>query len=123
MTYFSDKEWKNKAMCKQKLIDSVENFRIALMMPFTLTSDYAADGHSPNSYHYKGEAIDAIPNSPIPIHLFLKTAALYFNGVGLYIDVATKQIAYFHLDIREGVPQTWIGLVSDKIDYIYKVGK
>lgn len=119
--FFQDKEFSNRKLMNQYTIDCLEDFRAELGFPINITSDYAVDGHSDKSYHYKGMAIDG--NTQAPLDLFLRLAIKHgFRGIGLYVQ--DNKIKYFHIDTRPEAPQMWIGFVdkAGNISYTYKLG-
>lgn len=126
MTFFKDSEFKNRAKMDQHTIDCLEYFRGDIGIPITLTSDYADDGHSTNSWHYKGKAIDGAMNAPL-WSFVSKAMRAGFTGIGVYlVKVAgVFVVKYFHLDTRDTAPQFWIGVVQDNgsIQYMYELKK
>lgn len=78
----------------------------------------AKDGHSPNSFHYKGEAIDVFPKC----NPFLVLGALLrynpFGGIGFYFDtyLGNTKTMMCHFDIRK-TDQIIIWFRSNKVYY------
>lgn len=89
--------------------------RKALDAPMYITAGYCTTGHSKNSYHYKGRAIDFwIILSPRKVMRQIDRFGL-FNGVGHYFWWQHKG---FHIDDRdERKYQRWLSPKKGK--YIY----
>ena len=119
MKYFKENEFANYAMLNDKLVVALDAFREDLGAPITITADYAADGHSPNSMHYQGKAIDG--TCQVALDAFIKKAIKYFTGIGLYMR--DGRLAYFHVDVRDTAPQMWVCEVkATGYNYVYKIG-
>ena len=121
--YFKDNEFSNKSKLSLKLIHNLEAFRGVLGQPIIITADYATTGHSRNSYHYKGMAIDGTTNASL--RMFIDLAPKYFTGIGIYLSPISGDIEFFHLDIREESPTMWVGVLKEDgtSNNIYNVGK
>ena len=55
---------------------------------FTITADYANEGHSPDSYHYKGQAVDGYISFGgkrlSAVDQFILAMRSPFHGIGIY---------------------------------------
>ncbi len=89
--------------------------RKALDTPMHITSGYCKTGHSKNSYHYKGRALDFWTKlSPRKVMRQIDRFGL-FNGVGLY---PWSDPDVCHIDDRgNGRYQRWLS--PEKGKYIY----
>ena len=89
--------------------------RKALDTPMHITAGYCKTGHSKNSYHYKGRAIDFWTKlSPRKVMRVVDRLGL-FGGVGLY---PWSNPDFFHIDDRKnGMYQRWVS--PEKGKYIY----
>lgn len=89
--------------------------RKALDTPMHIISGYCTSGHSKNSYHYKGRALDFWTKySPRKTLRIIDRLGL-FNGVGLY---PWSNPDTFHIDDRgNGRYQRWLSPKKGK--YIY----
>ena len=89
--------------------------RKAIDTPMHITAGYRTSGHSKNSYHYKGRAIDFWTKlSPRKVLRQIDRFGL-FNGVGLY---PWSNPDVFHIDDRdERKYQRWLS--PEKGKYIY----
>lgn len=98
--YFTPKErWGNPSMMNEKFVKKLDAFRAFVNHPIFITEGYAINGHSPNSYHYKGMAADCkFINKDLKFHVW---AALHspFGGVGIY-----TWGPFLHLDDRPHLP-------------------
>lgn len=122
MIYFSDNEFQDVSKLDTTLKANLDNFRHELSTPITITADYSTTGHSPSSMHYVGKAVDGYLECSV--YDFIRLALKYFKAFGVYIDVASGKIRYFHVDVRPSAPQVWIGLLKPNlpIQYIYTMG-
>jgi hypothetical protein len=140
MTFFPDKEFKNRAMVADSTVECLEIMRALLGVVMNLTNDYADRvGHSDKSWHYaipgrneKAMAVDG--NTEAPLFPFVQCAMKAgFTGIGLYVKQINGKwfVKYFHLDNRTDAPQMWVCVVTDivvdgkaqeKFEYVYKLG-
>ena len=69
----------------------------------TITETYARSGHSSQSYHYKGLAIDFAPRSMPLWHAYLVLKKLGIKGIGIdpgqgILHIDTRTSAYYFLE-------------------------
>lgn len=84
-----------------------------------ITAGFDSKGHSDNSYHYKGLAVDIIILSPFSLKEQWKyIRGTKFQGIGLYPNWHYHGIKRggWHLDLRVD-PQIW--RLNEKNEYIY----
>jgi hypothetical protein len=97
---------------KAEFMQKFVQFRTILDFPINLTGTNEKSGHAPNSWHYKGEAVDFNTTAPKEwvLHCAYRTG---FKGVGYYSK------GYWHLDNR--ITDTyWVGINSSSgITYVY----
>jgi hypothetical protein len=108
MKYFKDNEFKDISKLKQELLTKLDNYRLFLDEPVTITGDYSLSGHSPNSEHETGEAVDCLSKSPLWWQYMCAVKAGFVN-IGLY-----PMWNGLHLGIRKSdIDKRWIGLGDD----------
>ena len=80
---------------------SLYKFRVAMDTPMILHVGYATKGHSRNSYHYQGRAIDfRFKYNPVPTRKIIVTAIKCgLHGIGFYPHW-TPYPGGMHLDNR-----------------------
>ncbi len=100
--YFSPEEFGKGAYYNMDddFLIKLYKFRVAMGSPMIIHEGYATSGHSSNSYHYKGRAIDFHfrQANPVFVRRLITTAVkcgLY--GIGIYQHWNTPG---FHLDDR-----------------------
>lgn len=82
----------------------LDTFRHEVGFPFHLTASFATSGHSENSWHYKGRAVDGFFARPdTHERLSMEHHLLYalrspFTGIGLYLW--SENGPFLHLDNR-----------------------
>lgn len=109
--YFKESEWgKNSSRVSSILKGAMERVRGAVGLPFYINPNgaYAASGHSPNSYHKKGMAVDGrfSPGKNPRQELEGILTVSEINGIGFYPHWSPR--AGWHLDIREAPKVYWI---------------
>lgn len=106
--HFARSEWrKNPDLVDASLIDKLDAARDLAGLPIHIHVAWDNDGHSPNSYHYRGEAVDFhfTPGLPHSRELeILETVG--FGGIGFYPEWRPRP--GFHVDIRTGKLARWI---------------
>lgn len=118
--YFSEIDCSN---LQEKLLVSADIFRELLKVPFNVTAGYALDGHSPNSTHKTGRALDGYSIVCL-LGMFICAYQAGFNGIGLYPKTDFNE-DYIHIDVRElkdgELRQIWIGINKEDgtIEYYY----
>lgn len=103
-----------------RLILLLDRFRKHLGLPLNIHCGYAVDGHSNNSYHYKGMAIDLSCPKMDAWTLYIQATKFGFGGLGVY----PKGVWHYeglHCDIRPGEPSTfwYTERVDGKMVYHY----
>lgn len=114
-----NEKWGNPNKINPLLLIILDELRQRIGKKFIIHCAYEQDGHSENSQHYKGNAVDFhIANCQFSIACGLMFEALHsikigekylsdVCGIGIYPDWNNKG---FHLDVR-GYPASW-GRVS-----------
>ncbi len=106
LRYFSRQElWGDPDKMDPDFLIQLDNFRNIIGAPFVLTTPaYAQSGHSANSYHYKGRAVDgrfvhagSRESLSIIEHVMIALRAP-FGGVGIYTWGAGGP--FLHMDNR-----------------------
>lgn len=93
--HFKREEFSDPRMMDHTLVYELDRFREYLGKPIQITASYAKDGHSQNSQHYLGRAVDIKCPDLKPIEFFLQALRFDFSGYGLYtwgIHVDTRKI-------------------------------
>lgn len=95
--------------------------RKQLGLPIIITAGYATKGHSQNSQHYKGKALDfVIPDySNHIIDLILLIERFGFRGIGYYTfwQYNGRTVPGFHVDTRDlstARAARWMGVLELK---------
>ena len=103
---------------KETFMLKVLMLRKALDTPMHITAGYCTTGHSKNSYHYKGRAIDFWTIlSPRKVMRVIDRLSL-FGGVGYYWWGSHKG---FHIDDRgNGLYNRWVSLKRGEYIYLLK---
>ena len=97
--FFIHENWGCPEKMDFGLLKALDIFRERIDKPFIVNCGYATSGHSPNSYHYKGEAVDGrFKSLNIFDQFFEALKEDSFKGVGLYIF---ENRPFLHLDIRK----------------------
>ena len=98
LKYFKPTEnWGNPAMMDSNLIYILEFMRIYVNKPIQIHCGYSLDGHSPQSFHYKGLAVDLHIVELNLLDQYLVAELFDFRGIGVYPYWNTPGL---HLDIR-----------------------
>lgn len=111
--YFSKNEnWGDPEKIDDKLLYTIFLIRLELGIPFHVNNAYSTSGHSEDSYHYKGMALDGYfmtdEVSFVDIIDNIETVLEYYGltekvGFGIYPDWNNPGI---HLDVR-GYKARW----------------
>jgi len=106
--HFARSEWrKNPDLVDASLIDKLDAARDLAGLPIHIHVAWDNDGHSPNSYHYRGEAVD-FHFDPGLTHSreleILETVG--FGGIGFYPEWRPRP--GWHADIRQGRQARWV---------------
>jgi hypothetical protein len=91
-------DWGDWTKLHVDLILGLDAFRNFVNKPIIIHCAYSISGHSDNSYHYKGMAVDLHVKDLSLVDQFLAVSRFdVFNGIGLYTDWEHPGL---HLDIR-----------------------
>lgn len=117
---FTQKEkWGSPDKMDLDFLLALDNYRQSLDCGFSITEGYATEGHSPNSYHYKGLAVDGRftrNNKPLSLKetIFLALNSP-FMGVGIY---SYSWAPFVHFDFREAKNRVlWVSSKKDVYDF------
>lgn len=115
LRHFSKGErWGDPEKMDSNFVIKLDSFRGEIAKPFVLTVEaYAKDGHSENSYHYKGLAcdgrfIDPVTRQALPlIEQVMIALKAPFNGVGIY--TYHQNGPFLHFDDRNSAERKiWV---------------
>ena len=100
MKYFKESEWvKDPAKVNPKLKNIIDELRGSLGVPAIIHVAWSDSGHSANSYHYKGLAVDIhFKNSELGVQLAHILSFPEINGIGFY---PWWNNPGWHLDLRQ----------------------
>ena len=100
-------------------VHRLDSLRGWVACPIIITAGYDSQGHSPDSYHYKGKAIDIIICTDMTMReqwQYIKISG--FNGIGVYPDWKYKDFkGGWHLDVRD-IPQVWRQVAKGEYFYL-----
>lgn len=111
LQHFTDKEaWGDASKMDEDLLIMLDHFRHEVQRPFQVLCGYAKTGHTENSYHYKGRAVDGRFTDDLGHALSLKEQLYFglispFGGVGVYAWGAGGP--FLHFDNRIGNRKFW----------------
>ena len=99
--YFTpDEEWGNAGKVNPYLIIALDELRHKVGSPIIVHCAYSTSGHSKNSMHYEGKAVDFHIKGMSLVDQYLAAEKIgLFNGIGVYpfwnnpglhIDIRTK---------------------------------
>jgi len=99
LKHFSPKEaWGNPSEMSLELLLALDDFRDRMGERFIVNCGYATSGHSPDSFHYKGEAVDGLFEFTNIFEQFFEALREdSFKGIGIY---PFSKRPFLHLDIR-----------------------
>jgi len=121
--YFTEQEkWGDPYKIDTELIYKLDKFRAIIEKPFTVHNAYTTSGHSKNSQHYSGKAVDGHVEKVDLLDIFLCAERIGFNGIGLYdwgvhLDVRNKSARWCRIN---GV---YLSLNARNIDYLREIYK
>lgn len=109
------------------LVSLLDLARHQVGIPFHVTAGFATTGHSKNSMHYQGKAVDfiAVLNGKKPMDVWLDLLRFPFTGIGIYPhwklnNKKEEACVGFHVDVRDvgtmppGIIQSrWIGICDN----------
>lgn len=105
ITHFSPKEnWGDPQKMSFVLIRMLDEMRERSGSPIIIHEGYATSGHSPNSYHYQGRAVDFHIQEMDLLDQYLWAERLEFRGIGVYPYWNNPGL---HVDIRAGKKAAW----------------
>ena len=100
-------------------VHRLDSLRGWVACPIIVTAGFDSQGHSTDSYHYKGKAIDIIICTDMTMREqwdYIRISG--FAGIGVYPDWKYKDFrGGFHLDTRD-VPQVWREVSKGKYFYL-----
>ena len=79
------------------LLLTLDNLREFIGVPIVIHCGYETDGHSENSYHYKGMAVDCHATKIDLYDFYFAATRFSFHGIGIYPLWNNPGL---HLDIR-----------------------
>lgn len=102
LIHFDRYEFVNPDNMDEQFLKLLDLFRDHLGIILKVTGSNEQTGHSKNSFHYLGLAIDgdALMN---PLDFFIKASMFRFTGLGLYFIMDGDEVVdwYFHIDLRK----------------------
>lgn len=102
--FHMQEKWGNPLMMDEEFIFLLDSFAIKVGHPIIIHCGYDTDGHSPQSYHYKGRAADLHINGVPLIQQYRMAKDFGFTGIGVYRHWRNPGL---HLDNRTK-PASWI---------------
>lgn len=98
LKYFSiDENWGDPLQMEQELLFKLDALRALVGRPIVIHCGYAKDGHTENSQHYLGRAVDVHIVGMDLLSQFLAAERFDFTGIGLYPFWSNPGL---HLDVR-----------------------
>lgn len=102
--HFRKSEWEPGAnKVHHRLIHTLDEMRAFCGRPIIIHNAYATTGHSDNSYHYRGEAVDFHIKGISLLWQFLFAERFGFGGIGVYPHWNNPGL---HCDIRYHWPES-----------------
>ena len=95
-----NENWGNPDKMDYGLLLMLDKYREAINKPIIIHCGYAQDGHTVNSMHYKGQAVDCHVMHADLLDLYLVAKHLNFGGTGIYRWG-------IHLDNRSELAKQW----------------
>lgn len=114
LEHFSYKEaWGDPDRMDHNFLCLLDLYRECVGTPFRVTCGYALDGHSPNSWHYKGRAVDGrfLDSHGHALCLGDQIALAMrspFTGIGIYTHSANGPFLHFDNRPLEGERKVWV---------------
>jgi uncharacterized protein YcbK (DUF882 family) len=111
--YFTKNEaWGDWTKLDRDLIFAIDKLRGLVQKPVKIHCAYAQDGHTTNSYHYLGLAVDLnIEGLPVMDQFIAAERFNIFNGIGVYPMWNNPGL---HLDLRPvdklGPDSRWLAI-------------
>jgi len=97
LKHFSQTEFPDPLMMDQDLMFKLDAMRDTVGLPFIIHASYATEGHSPDSTHYQGLAIDGHFEGLSAVDQYLISEEWNWNGLGFYVAWNFPGI---HVDVR-----------------------
>ncbi|MEW6712369.1 MAG: hypothetical protein AB1403_21300 [Candidatus Riflebacteria bacterium] len=99
-------KWGDLSKIDQLLVYCLDRTRMQGNCPFSIHCAYESSGHSEDSYHYKGQAVDGhFVGMHLLNQLLVAERTNLWRGIGLYPFWNNPGL---HLDVRGGQPLRWI---------------
>ena len=117
---FDDSHGVNKGKdMDMETVHRLDSLRGWVGCPIIITAGDDSQGHSSDSYHYKGKAVDIIICTDMTMRQqwqYIKISG--FNGVGVYPDWKYKDFrGGWHVDTRD-IPQVWRQVAKGEYFYL-----
>ena len=117
---FDDSHGVNKGKdMDMETVHRLDSLRGWVGCPIIITAGYDSQGHSTDSYHYKGKAVDIIICTEMTMREqwdYIKISG--FNGIGVYPDWKYKDFrGGWHVDTRD-IPQVWRQVAKGEYFYL-----
>lgn len=113
--YFNPNEaWGDPARMDYELLLLLDSLREYIGKPIYIHCGYETEGHSENSYHYKGKAVDCHITGISLTDFYIAATRFHFGGIGVYPIWNNPGL---HLDTRpwgQGMPRSFWGAVRPK---------
>ena len=104
--YFKMNEnWGDPFQMEKELMVKLEKLRGYIKKPIVIHCGYSVDGHSSQSYHYKGMAVDMHIVGLSLLDQYLVAELFDFWGIGVYPFWNNQGL---HLDIRTDKITRWV---------------
>ena len=117
---FDDSHGVNKGKdMDMETVHRLDSLRGWVACPIIITAGYDSQGHSSDSYHYKGKAADIIVCTDMTMRQqwdYIRISG--FAGIGVYPDWKYKDFrGGWHCDSRD-IPQLWREVSKGKYFYL-----
>lgn len=129
--HFKAKEFGDGDKMDVRLVNRLDAFAEELGHPVIVTAGFANDGHSPNSYHYKGMAADIIIPDLNLLDVYLLAEKFGWKGLGIYPfwKYHNIRVGGLHVDERDMPARWWRNetgeyhtFTSNSLRYLIKKG-
>ena len=117
LRYFKKEEWRHDpAKADWRLVQLMELLRRYAKTPIIIHVCHATEGHSKNSLHYQGQAVDFhFAGDMTPMEQMVNVMSFPFGGVGYYPYWNNPG---WHLDIRGAAPKVlWTQAKNGELFY------
>jgi len=92
-----DEAWGDRRRVHRNLVFLLDAFRAFIGRPVVIHNAYAQNGHTDESYHYRGMAVDLHVEGLSVFDQFIEATRFEFGGIGVYPFWNNPGL---HLDIR-----------------------